>query len=99
MRYVMDERAEPTGSLIMEITLNLPYDLKPEQWLAVDTVFQGMDGWIGANESDNTPQWYGREGQERYIWASVEPSGLLVVGNLDPEHWTAWVSVLCARLS
>jgi hypothetical protein len=83
----------------MTITLSLPSDLSPEQWSAVDEVFRSMDGWIGYRDTDNTPQWYGADSASRFVWASVEPSGLLVEGNLDAEHWTGWISVLCARLS
>jgi hypothetical protein len=83
----------------MTITLSLPYDLSPSQWAAAVDVFRGMDGWLGFNPADNTPQWYGRESDERYVWASVEPSGLLVEGNLDSDLWTGWLTVLCARLS
>ena len=83
----------------MSITLPLPYDLTDERWTIVNEVFESMDGWLGVNERDNTPQWYGKDGDETYIWASVEPSGLLVEGNLPPDHWTSWISVLCARLS
>ena len=65
----------------------------------MNDVFEGMDGWLGVDELDDTPQWYGKEGDERYVWASVEPSGLSLEGNLSPDFWTGWVSVLCARLS
>ena len=83
----------------MTITLNLPYDLSRQQWAAVDSVFEGMDGWLGYDQRDNTPQWYGDEPATQFVWASVEPSGLLVEGNLEPSLWTGWISVLCARLS
>jgi hypothetical protein len=83
----------------MTITLSLPYDLTDEQWATVDEVFQSMDGWVGYSDTDHTPQWYGPEASNRYVWASLEPSGLLVEGNLDPSDWTGWISVLCARLS
>lgn len=83
----------------MSITLSLPYDLTAEQWKVVNEVFEGMDGWIGATNGDNIPQWYGRDGDARFVWASVEPSGLLIEGNLPPDLWTGWISVLCARLS
>jgi hypothetical protein len=83
----------------MNITLSLPYDLTEDQWTIVDEVFRSMPGWIGYNPDDNTPQWYGMESSKQFIWTSVEPSGLLVEGNLDPALWTGWISVLCARLS
>lgn len=83
----------------MSITLSLPYDLSTQQWSIVNEVFESMDGWLGVDERDNTPQWYGKDGDERYVGASVEPSGLLVEGKLPPDHWTGWISVLSARLS
>ena len=83
----------------MTITLSLPHNLTPEQLAAVDRVFQSMDEWLGYSQADNTPQWYGDELAERFVWASREPSGLLVEGNLEPSFWTAWISVLCSRLT
>jgi hypothetical protein len=83
----------------MNITLSLPYDLSENQWKTVDEVFRSMDGWLGYKADDNTPQWYGTNSNTRFVWASVEASGLLIEGNLDPEHWTGWISVLSARLS
>jgi hypothetical protein len=83
----------------MSITLNLPYDLTEEQWRIVDEVYRRMDGWIGYSSIDQTPQWYGTESDPQYIWASIEPSGLLIEGKLDSRRWTGWISVLCARLT
>ena len=82
----------------MTITLSLPYDLSPNQWEIVLAVFRSMDGWIDDDATD-IPRWYGRETDDRFISASVEPSGLLLEGNLEPVHWTGWISVLCSRLS
>jgi hypothetical protein len=81
------------------ITLSLPYDLTDDQWDVVAEVYRSMDGWIEPSEGDYSPQWYGPEESERWIWASIEPSGLLLVGNLPVSHWIGWISVLCARLS
>jgi hypothetical protein len=85
------------------ITLALPYDLTEEQWAVVDDVFKSLDGWIGYSEEDRVPQWYGVAPTAPNIWASSEPSGLMIggelVGKLADEHWTGWISVLCARLS
>jgi hypothetical protein len=80
----------------VSITLNLPYTLSPADWAKVATVYESMDGWIGY---DQVPFWYGREGDVSYIIASVEPSGLLLEGHLDPRLWTGWLTTLCARLS
>ncbi len=83
----------------LTVTLSLPYDLTAEQWAEVDKVFRSLDGWLGYSQPDNTPQWYGNKSSERFVWASLEPSGLLVEGNLEASFWTGWTSVLCARLT
>jgi hypothetical protein len=78
------------------ITLNLPYDLAREDWDKVADVYCRMDGWLKNSEG---PCWYGKPGSSKCIYASVEPSGLLLEGELDSTLWTGWVSVLCARLT
>lgn len=79
------------------MTLKLPYDLSDEQWERVSSVYQSMPGWKGF---DPTPCWFGRENDSpRYIWASVEPSGLLVAGQLEDEAWAEWIASFQAQLS
>lgn len=34
-----------------------------------------------------------------YLTASVEPSGLLLEGNVDPVLFRGWVTKLCAKLT
>jgi len=78
------------------ITLNLPYDLSRADWDKVAAVYSRMDGWL------NNPQgacWYGTPGSSKCIYASVEPSGLLLEAELDGRLWIGWISVLCARLT
>jgi hypothetical protein len=78
------------------ITLNLPYDLTAAEWKKVSEVFRSMDGWINDSAQQS---WYGVEGDPRFIWASVEPSGLLLEGEIELGLWIGWLTVLCARLS
>lgn len=78
------------------ITLNLPYTLSKKEWDKVEKVFKELDGWM--NHAVNAC-WYGEEGDERYIEASVEPSGLLLSGKIEDDLWTSWLTVLCAKLS
>ena len=83
----------------MNITLSLPYDLTEQQWESVDRIFRAMNGWIGYATSDNTPQWFGTEGENSFICGSIEPSGLLLNAKLDTAQWIAWITVLCSRLT
>lgn len=80
------------------ITLNLPYNLSDEDWQTVQKVYENIDGWKGYI-IDGCPTWFGSENDERYVWASVEPSGLLLSGNLPNDIWAGWLTVLCAKLS
>lgn len=80
--------------MVQAITLNLPYDLSDAEWDKVAAVYRSMDGWIEEHAS-----WFGPWQSERYIAASVEPGGLLVEGNVDPDVFRGWVTKLCARLT
>lgn len=79
-----------------DITLNIPYDLSEQEWLKVSAVYESLDGWLGDRDG---PAWYGQEGDARYIWASVEPSGIQFCGEVETPIWIAWLTVLCARMS
>ena len=78
------------------ITLNLPYDLSEQEWEKVSAVYKSMGGWL-----DNTEQayWYGTEEDNEYIYASVEPSGLVISGKVNEMMWLGWVTKICAKLS
>lgn len=79
-----------------EITLNVRYDIPESERQIVSEIYRSMDGWLGA---DDLPRWYGTEDDEKYIWASVEPSGIQFCGKMEAALWTSWLTVLCARLS
>ena len=78
------------------ITLNIPYDLPDADWHKIAAVYKSMDGWL---ENPDGPSWYGTDQDARYIYASVEPSGLVIEGEIDAILWTGWITVICARLS
>ena len=78
------------------ITLNLPYNLPDDLWARVLVVYEGMPGWLCLNE---LPRWFGSDSDPRHIWASVEPSGLLLEGQLEGDEWAKWTATLCNRLS
>lgn len=84
------------NDLEQSITLNLPYDLSPDDWKKVSAVYQQMEGWI---DCSGHPCWFGTEKDERYIVASVEPSGLVLTGHISDMIWIGWITVLCAKLT
>lgn len=79
------------------ITLNVSYELPDETWRSIAGVYQQMAGWRGYK--DGIPYWFGNDGDAQFLWASVEPSGLLISGNLDNDRWESWMSDLLARLT
>ncbi len=78
------------------ITLNLSYDLSDSDWKKVMSVYKQMDGWI---DNRDFPYWFGTEEDDQCITASIEPSGLVVTGNVNESVWFGWVTVLCSKLT
>ncbi|MFB9326189.1 hypothetical protein ACFFSY_09720 [Paenibacillus aurantiacus] len=51
-------------------------------------------------KSHQCPMWFGEEGiSSIYLYASVEPSGLQIVGKLQIEQWALWEKALHSQLS
>ena len=82
--------------MIQQITINIRYDIPDNEWDIIGKVYRSMDGWLGA---DDLPRWFGYDNDPRNISASVEPGGILFSGQMEAGLWTAWLTVLCARLS
>jgi hypothetical protein len=80
--------------MTQSITLNLPYELSNADWEKVFAVYRSMDGWLDEHKS-----WFGPCNCERFIVAFVEPSGLLVEGNVEPLLFRGWITKLCAKLT
>ncbi len=62
-------------------------------WRALEEAERSLPGWIGPvpERADQCPYWFGTD-EERgsYVWASVEPPGLQVVGFLPEADWRRW---------
>ncbi len=79
-------------------TYNIHYRRMDEaRWEALGRVYERLPGFVGY--SGGIPFWFGMEPDDpdrepdvsmRYLWASVEPSGLLVAGRLPPDDWARW---------
>lgn len=78
------------------ITLNLPYNLADSEWTKVFAIYESMDEWVPGQA---VPCWFGPLDSPWYVAASVEPSGLLLEGNVDPVLFRGWVTKLCAKLT
>jgi hypothetical protein len=78
------------------VTLNIRHEQSPEDWNAVTKVYKSMPGWF---PTADLPRWYGTEDEAKYIWASVEPGGVVFEAMMAPKLWDAWLSELSRRLS
>ncbi len=79
------------------ITLNVSHELPDETWRSISEIYQQMPGW--RDYKDGVPYWFGYDGDPQFVWASVEPSGLLISGQLNPDRWNGWISELMTRLT
>ncbi|CAL2103482.1 conserved protein of unknown function [Tenacibaculum sp. 190130A14a] len=77
-----------------ECNLNIRYDLPKEVWNKVPLIYEKMDGWIGfgkdGNGENGIPYWFSYNEEEKFVFASVEPSGLLFEANMDSKEWIVW---------
>jgi hypothetical protein len=79
---------------LQECNLNIRYDLPKEIWDKTPLVYEEMNGWIGFGKNgkgeDGIPYWFSYNENEKSIYASVEPSGLHFVANMEFDEWTEW---------
>ncbi|WP_118976801.1 hypothetical protein [Taibaiella koreensis] len=73
------------------VTLNVSYDAPPVTWQKLSLVYSRLEGWLEGYES---PSWFGVDENEKHVWASVEPGGLLFCGLMADEEWEQWVRQL-----
>ena len=58
------------------------------RWKRLAEIYPTLPEWAG--HGDDVPYWFGLDESPPFLWASVEPSGLLVHGILSPEAWQHW---------
>jgi len=88
----------PTAQLPLvrhSIALNVRYDQPQADWDKVMRVYESMPGWRAAGDQS----WFGSESDPEWIWASVEPSGILFEAQMDDGAWSRWIGELCDRLT
>ena len=78
------------------VALDIRYDQSKDAWEAVLRVYQSMPGWL---EAGDVPRWYGTEDDATYVWASVEPGGIVFEAHMERDLWNSWIAELCSRLT
>lgn len=74
---------------IHNCNLNIWYYLPDEVWNKVSNIYENMPGWLGYK--NGIPYWFGHEGDDIYIEASVEPSGLSFYAQMNNSDWNSWI--------
>ena len=80
-------------------TYNIHYlRMNNAKWEALQKVYARLPGFEGWHDGVPYPYWFGaepgdNEPQKSHLWAPVEPSGLLVAGQLDISDWIEWQQV------
>ena len=76
------------------MTLNIKHDLPNHIWeVILPKIYKSLEGWKGYSETEDNkgiPYWFSFDEQEKHVWASIEPSGLLFEGLMLDEEWERW---------
>lgn len=76
-----------------DVNLNIHYTAPDEVWDKIEKVYRSMEYWV---EGELYPTWKS-EGIE--ITASVEPSGIQLMGIMPDECWDDWYEELKEKLT
>lgn len=72
-------------------------------WATLNTIYTQLPGYqsITEDSEDLLPRWFSRidNPEQGFLWASVEPPGLQVVGTLLKDTWQAWDKQFRAEIS
>lgn len=70
------------------VTLNIPNDLSPGDWQSLVEVYKAMPDWVDGSGTDGYPIWWLDGIGTGMIGAPIEPSGLLISGNVSRLTWS-----------
>ncbi|QTD41515.1 hypothetical protein [Sporosarcina sp. Te-1] len=72
-----------------QCNLNIWYFQSNEVWDQVTTIYESMPDWIGF--TNGIPYWFGKEDDDVFIMATVEPSGLSFYAQMSDDDWSSWI--------
>ncbi|MDE7431857.1 MAG: hypothetical protein K2N34_08085 [Lachnospiraceae bacterium] len=76
-----------------DVNLNIHYTAPDEIWKKIGNVYRSMPYWAGTEQE---PKWIGKNID---LWASVESSGIQIVGIMSDDIWETWYDELKAKLT
>jgi hypothetical protein len=66
---------------------------------ALVRVYEQLPGFIDFDARDSVPYWFGKDENAHFLFASVEPAGVLIEGVLDEKDWLEWLHAFCESAS
>ena len=79
--------------MTVNVNLNIHYTAPDEVWETIKDIYKTMPFY---DETSDYPRFVG---EDVYIEASVEPSGLQLYGHLPEEIWDKWYEELKEKLT
>jgi hypothetical protein len=73
------------------VNLNIRYHLPDIIWSKVVTIYQMMPGWKEFDKH-GIPYWFGTDESDKFVSASVEPSGLQISAKMESQEWNEWIT-------
>ena len=77
----------------VDVNLNIHYTAPDHVWAKIRQVYESMPYWAG---DENGPSW---KGENIDLWASVEPSGIQIAGEMPDDIWKTWYSDIKSKLT
>jgi hypothetical protein len=77
----------------IDVNLNIHYTAPDHVFDKIGKVYGSMPYWAG---DENGPNW---KGDNVALWASVEPSGIQIAGEMPEEIWDSWYAELKKKLT
>ncbi|PHQ80335.1 MAG: hypothetical protein COB66_05010 [Coxiella sp. (in: Bacteria)] len=73
----------------VEMNLNIRYDMSDDIWdKVINKTYPKTQGVKGVD--DGIPYWFSTHNDDKFLSASVEPSGLHIKGLMREDEWTIW---------
>ena len=71
-----------------------------DDWKRIEQIYARLPGFVGRPQRNQIWHWFGYdEATLPWLWASVEPPGLHIVGVTELTDWDAWNHALMADLA
>ncbi|MCI1693641.1 hypothetical protein [Aneurinibacillus aneurinilyticus] len=90
-----DEQGKVTIDRVYCLNFN---EFNNMNWERLGQVYKTLPHFIA--KENKCPMWFGEEEvSSNYLYASVEPSGLQIVGELTLQQWKEWEDIFRTQLS